>query len=168
MKKIIQRTLFLFCLLLTVQSVSAAVLTILPGNGATSGNGRAPQGSRNYINTVYYINPSEMTASGFGATLVTSVGWTWQAGTPQNTTTTGTIKTYLQSSADAVYSKGSTFSTTGMTKVTDGTITITNSGVQFSIDVPTGGTGTSSFTTVAGQGLYVAFEYHTTTNFSAM
>ena len=104
-----------------------------------------------------------MTTSGYGSAQVTSVGWTWQAGSPQNVTTTGSLKVYLQNSADLAYSKGTTFSTVGMTKVIDGTITITNSGVQFSIDVPVGGTGTSVFNTVAGQGLYVAFEYQTTT-----
>lgn len=149
--------------LLLANLMSAAVLTILPGNGSTSGNGRAPQGSRTFINTLYYITPSEMTTSGYGSDQVTSVGWTWQAGTPQNTTTTGNLKVYLQNSADLAYSKGSTFSTVGMTKVIDGTITITNSGIQFSIDVAAGGPGTSVFNTVAGQGLYIAFEYQTTT-----
>jgi hypothetical protein len=149
-------------MLFMVQSAFAATITVLPGNGSTSTNGRAPQGSRLYVNTLYYITPSEMTTSGFGADQVSTVGWTWQAGSPQNITTIGNLKVYLQNSADLAYSKGTTFSTVGMTKVIDGTITITNSGIQFSIDVPVGGTGTSVFNTVAGQGLYVAFEYQTT------
>ncbi|MFI5171492.1 MAG: MopE-related protein [Chitinophagales bacterium] len=165
MKKILKlSTLFILMLCLS-QTLSAAVITVLsdvPSPG-TSGNGRAPQGSRLYINTLYYINPSDMTSSGFGSDLVTSVGWTWQAGTPQNAITTGNLKVYLLSSTDLVYSRGATFSTVGFTKVCDGTITISNSGVQFSIDVPTGGPGTAAFNTIAGQGVYVAFEYQTTT-----
>lgn len=163
MKKFFKLITILMIFSCISQSMLGAVISVLPGNGATSGNGRAPQGSRTFVNTLYYINSSELTASGFGADLVTSVGWTWTATTPQNAITTGNIKVYLQNSADLVYSKGTTFSTVGMTKVIDGTITITNSGVQFSIDVPAGGTGTSPFTTVAGQGVYVAFEYQTTT-----
>lgn len=148
-------------LLLMMQSLSAAVITVLPNNLSTSGNGRAPQGSRTFINTLYYISAAEMAT--FGADQVSSVGWTWTASTPQNTTTTGNLKVYLQNTTDAAYSKGTTFSTVGMTKVIDGTITITNSGVQFSIDVPVGGPGTSIFNTIAGRGLYIAFEYQTTT-----
>lgn len=163
MKRTFKHVIFSLLMLCVAHASYAATITVLPGNGSTSGNGRAPQGSRLYINTLYYISPSEMTTSGYGSDQVTTVGWTWQAGSPQNVTTTGSLKVYLQNSADLAYSKGTTFSTVGMTKVIDGTITITNSGVQFSIDVPVGGTGTSVFNTVAGQGLYVAFEYQTTT-----
>lgn len=161
MRKLFTHFTAFILLLMVVQSLSAAVITVVPYNLATSGNGRAPQGSRTFINTLYYITAAEMAA--FGADQVTSVGWTWTATTPQNTTTTGTLKVYLQNTTDLAYSKGSTFSTVGMTKVIDGTITITNAGVEFSIDVPVGGPGTSIFNTVAGQGMYVAFEYQTTT-----
>ena len=165
MKKLFKLFTLLVLSLSLSTAVSGAVITVLnsAASPGTSGNGRAPQGSRLYINTAYYISPSEMTSSGFGADQVTSVGWTWTAATPQNATTTGTLKVYLLNSTDLVYSRGSTYSNVGMTKVIDGTITITNSGVQFSIDVPVGGPGTSTFNTIAGQGVYVAFEYQTTT-----
>ena len=47
-----------------MQSIMA-LNTVLPGNGSTSGNGRAPQGSRRFINTKYIITGAEMTASGY-------------------------------------------------------------------------------------------------------
>ncbi len=166
MRKLLKHTFVVALALLLAQAMSAAVITVLTTNGANSANGRAPQGSRLYINSVYYLSATEMAA--FGADQVTSVGWTWfsasiAGGLPQNTTTTGNLKVYLQGTIDAAYSKGTTFSTVGMTKVIDGTITITNAGTQFSIDIPVGGPGTSVFNTIAGQGLYIAFEYQTTT-----
>ncbi|MFN0275317.1 MAG: MopE-related protein [Chitinophagales bacterium] len=155
---------FLGILFTTVQ---AANVTVLPNNNASSGNGRAPQGSRLYINTMYLITPTEMTNSGFGVDQITSIGWTWLAasvsgGLAQNISTTGTLKVYVQSTTNTVYSKGTTFSTAGMTKIIDGTITIPTTTTNFQLDVPVGGTGTSTFTTVSGEGLYIAFEYQTT------
>ena len=49
-----------------------------------------------------------------------------------------------------------------MTKIIDGTMSIPTTLAAFTIDVPAGGPGTSTFTATAGQGLYVAFEYQTT------
>ena len=89
-------SIFLLFFLISIQSTFAALVTVLPGNNSTSGNGRAPQGSRGFINTVYLITPAEMTASGFGANIINSVGWTWNAATglavAQGAVTTGNIK----------------------------------------------------------------------------
>ncbi|MBL7964385.1 MAG: T9SS type A sorting domain-containing protein [Flavobacteriales bacterium] len=145
--------------------VQAAIITVLPGSGTSSENGRAPQGSRLFINSTYIITPAEMTASGFGADLVTSIGWnytaTTNAPTGQNISTSGNLKVYLQTTSDVTYTKGTVFSTVGMTKIIDAVITLPV-GVPFTIDVPTGGPGTLPFNTVAGSGVYVAFEYQTT------
>ena len=140
------------------------VITVLPGNGSTDTSGRAPQGSRLFINTCYIIKPSEMTASGFGADTVKSVGWLWNALTGQNINTKGTLKVYLINTTDTVYNKGTNFTTaiTGMTKVIDDSIFIPAGTGPFALDVPVGGPGTSSFIHTSGRGVYVAFEYKTT------
>lgn len=156
---------------LSCGAMNAQTVTILPGNGSTSGNGRAPQGSRLYIKDVYYISPSEVAAALSGPSLINSIGWTWNkagaAGTPvsQSVQTTGDLVVYMQNSADVSYTKGSSFSAaiTGMTKVYNGTITIPTGTAEITIDLPLGGVGTSAFTTALNQGVYIAFEYHTTT-----
>lgn len=160
---------FVMALMLSSSLFAQTLVNVLPNTNATSGNGRAPQGTRLFINTTYIILPSEMTTSGYGADNITSVGWTWNnplgAGAPttQSIATTGTLKIWMQSTTDVIYSKGTTFSTAGMTKVYDGTITIPATAAQINLDLPVGGPGTSVFTTVAGEGVYVAFEYQTTT-----
>ncbi len=161
---------FLLALMLSASLFAQTFVSVLPmASNATSGNGRAPQGTRLFINTMYIIFPSEMTASGYGADNITSVGWTWNnplgAGAPttQSIATTGSLKIWVQSTTDLAYTKGTTFSTAGMTKIYDGTITIPATAAQINIDLPVGGPGTSVFTTIAGQGVYVAFEYQTTT-----
>jgi len=157
----------LITLLLSGSLFAQTLISVVPNNNATSGNGRAPQGTRLFINTMYIVLPSEMTV--YGVDNVTSVGWTWNnplgggAPTTQSVATTGTLKIYMQNTADVAYSKGTTFSTAGMTKVYDGNITIPATAAQINIDLPVGGPGTSTFTTVAGQGVYIAYEYKTTT-----
>ena len=42
----------------TLSSGSRSVLTVLSNNGSTDTSGRAPQGSRLYVNTCYIIRPS--------------------------------------------------------------------------------------------------------------
>ncbi len=155
----------LFACLILITSVLftyGAIITVVPNNAGTSGNPRAPQGSRLYANTVYHVSAAEMAA--FGANAITNIGWTWSNATAQNITTSGLIKVYVQSTTDATYAKGTSFSTAGMTKIIDGTITIpaVTAGTAFSLTVNAGGTGTSVFTPTAGQGLYIAFEYQTT------
>jgi len=162
-------TAFVVALMLSTSLFAQTLVSVVPSNNATSGNGRAPQGTRLFINTMYIVLPSEMASSGFGANAITSVGWTWNnplgAGAPttQSIATTGNVKIWVQSTTDIIYSKGTTFSTTGMTKIYDGTMTIPATAAQINIDLPVGGPGTSVFTTIAGEGVYVAFEYQTTT-----
>ncbi len=156
---------FFLWLLFAVGGLQAAIIPVLVANG-TSNNGRAPQGSRLFVNTVYLITPTEMTNSLFGADLVTSVGWEWApvGASFQNAQTTGTLRVYIQNTTNTTYSKGTNFTNAlaGMTKIIDGTITIPAGATPFTVDVPIGGPTTSSFSTVAGQGVYIAFEYNTT------
>lgn len=155
--------------MLSTSLFAQTLVNVLPNNNSTSGNARAPQGTRLFVNTMYIILPSEMTSSGYGVDNITSVGWTWNnplgggAPTTQSIATTGNVKIWMQTTTDVAYTKGTTFSTAGMTKIYDGPITIPATAAQINIDLPVGGPGTSIFTTVAGEGVYVAFEYQTTT-----
>jgi hypothetical protein len=141
-------------------------ITVLPANGSTSGNGRAPQGSRRFINTKYLISGSEMTTSGFGTNAVTSIGWTWNvaSGVGQSVATTGRLKVYLRDTSASAVTMGSTFVDTngvGYTKIIEGTINLPTTATAFTVDVPVGGPGTSSFTPTAGNGVLVIFVYTT-------
>jgi len=140
-------------------------ITVLSNNSSTSTNGRAPQGSRAFINSCYFISKGELDSSGFGADSIFSVGWNYEGSTFQSSITTGTLKVYLQNTNDLSYNKGTNFATaiTGMTKVIDRNIMIPNDSGQINIDVPVGGAGTTlPFITNSLQGVYVAFEYQTT------
>jgi hypothetical protein len=158
-----------------VSSVVAQNVLVLPGNGSTSGNGRAPQGSRLFINTKYLITGPEMDASGFGAGTVSSIGWRWNvarpgaAGAPQaqSVATTGNLRVFLKDTAASATGIIGTFIDTnavGYTKIIDATISITRTDtLEFSIDVPVGGPGTSPFTVTPGNGVLIIFTYKTTT-----
>ncbi|MFI5171167.1 MAG: T9SS type A sorting domain-containing protein [Chitinophagales bacterium] len=159
----------LILLLILQNALLAQIVNVLPNNNATSGNGRAPQGSRLYINTIYILTPSEMETAAFGSNNITSVGWTWNnpdgAGTPsaQSVNTSGTLSVYIQNTTDLAYAKGTIFSTAGMTKVFDGNIELPATSDKIDIDILLGGPGTSPFFTIDGQGIYIAFEYFTAT-----
>lgn len=152
-----------------------AIVVVLPGNGSTSGNGRAPQGSRLFVNTKYLITGAEMTASGFGANQVSSIGWRWNAPRPtgagapvaQSVATTGNLKVFLKDTTSGATGLIGTFIDTngvGYTKVIDATISITRTDtLEFTVDVAAGGPGTSPFTPTPGNGLLVIFVYQTTT-----
>ena len=170
MKKISFFLLALF-LVLEISSVIAQT-TVLPGNNSTSGNGRAPQGSRKWINTKYIISSAEMTSSGF-AGVVSSVGWRWNVPSPpaatgptaQNVATTGNLRVYLKDTVAGATSIGSSLIDTmgvGYTKVIDGTISIPAGLGEINIDVPAGGPGTAPYTPTPGSGVLVIFVYKTT------
>ncbi|MCE9537602.1 MAG: hypothetical protein K8R85_00055, partial [Bacteroidetes bacterium] len=147
-------------------NTDAQLVSVLPSNGSTSGNGRAPQGSRRFINSKYLITGSEMTTSGFGANALTSIGWTWNtaSGVAQSVPTTGRLVVYVRDTSASALTIGSTFIDTngvGYTKIIEGTINIPAQSTAFSIDVPVGGPGTSAFTPTLGNGVLVIFVYTT-------
>lgn len=153
-------------------STMSSTTTVLPGNNSTSGNGRAPQGSRRFINTKYIITAAEMTASGFTGA-VSSVGWRWNvpsppaAGAPasQNIATTGNLRVYLKDTVGSALTFGGTFIDTngvGYTKIIDGTISIPSGLSEINIDVPVGGPGTGSYTPTPGSSVLLIFVYKTT------
>lgn len=145
--------------------------TVLPGNGSTSGNGRAPQGSRRFINCKYVISATEMTTSGFGANAVTSIGWRYNVpgfGTPtaQTTATTGRLQVFLKDTVAGATTIGSTFIDTngvGYTKIIDGIYSMPSTTSEINVDVAAGGPGTSVYTPTPGNGVIVIFVYTTYT-----
>jgi hypothetical protein len=147
----------LLILLFGVSFVNYAQQYVSVVSGAsTSGNSRAPQGSQRYIRTCYIIPASEIAASGLpNASILSAMSFEYFAA--QNVATTGTLKVYLQNTADATYLKTSTTWTdviNGMTMVNNASTTIPASTGFWNIPF----VGGSSFT-YSGGGLYVAFEY---------
>lgn len=171
MKKI---SIFFLVFLFMIDICSVIAQTVvLPGNNSTSGNGRAPQGSRRFINTKYIITAAEMTTSGF-AGVVASVGWRWNVPSPpaatgptaQSTATVGNLKVFLKDTAGTATSfAGTTIDTNGVgyTKVIDGTIAIPSGTAEINIDVPVGGPGTGSYTPTPGSAVLLIFVYKTNT-----
>ena len=147
-----------------MRGISDPVKTVLPNSGANLTAPCAPQGSRRFIRACYLITPEEMKNSQFGGNLVSSVGWTWIALDMQNITTTGMLRVYLKNTSDTSYSRGTSFASaiSGMTKLIDGFITLPFGEGTYSLDVPSGGPGTSSFSAISDSGIYVAFEYEST------
>lgn len=154
---------------------STVLYTVINSNGSTSGNGRAPQGSRLFVNTKYLISGAEMVASGFPNSPVTSIGWRWNMPRPgaaaapvaQSVATTGNLKVFLKDTAASATALIGTFIDTngvGYTKIIDATISITRTDtLEFFVDVPVGGPGTAPFTPTPGNGVLVIFCYQTTT-----
>ncbi|HMS65756.1 MAG TPA: hypothetical protein PKD83_10955 [Ignavibacteria bacterium] len=141
-------------------------IEVLPADDGNSQNGRAPMGGRRYIRTVYLIKPSEMVSSGFGADLVTSIGWTYltlNVQNPQNIATRcDNLTVYLMSTTDITNTRGPlgwTSAISGMTKVYSGQCALPSGLGPHFVDINMGGPGTLPFSTIAGQGVYVAFEY---------
>jgi len=127
---------------------------------STSGNGRAPQGSRNISRSVFLITQAEMTAAGFtNGNGINSLAFFYSVA--QDIATAGNMTVYLQNSADATNTKSTTWATaiTGMTTVSNASLTIPNTvGSMF---VPF--SGGSAFTYTGGS-LYVAFDYQNLVN----
>ena len=132
----------------------------LPNNGSTSGNSRAPQGLQRYSRTVYIITAAEMAASGLSnGDVIKSIGFNYS--TAQDISTTGNFIVYMENSSDATNTKSTSWSTaiTGMTTVSNSSITIPAQAGQ--VNFPFSGGSTFTYT---GGGVYVAFEYQNSTS----
>jgi hypothetical protein len=132
----------------------------LPNNGSTSGNSRAPQGLQRYSRTVYIITAAEMAASGLSnGDVINSIGFNYSSA--QDVPTTGSFIVYMENSTDATNTKSTTWSTaiTGMTTVSNSSITIPAQAGQ--VNFPFSGGSTFTYT---GGGVYVAFEYQNPTS----
>lgn len=127
---------------------------------STSGNGRAPQGSRNISRSVFLITQAEMTAAGFvNGNGINALSFFYSVA--QDIATTGNMIVYMQNTADATNTKSTTWGTaiTGMTTASNASLTLPNT--AGSLFVPF--SGGSAFTYTGG-GLYIAFDYQNLLN----
>ncbi len=158
MKKI---TLLLLFTLFGIYDLSAQVDHLNVVNGAaTSGNGRAPQGSRNITRSVWLITAAEMTGGGFvSGDQISGLGFTYQIG--QNIATTGNFTVYLENTADTANNKSTTWATAigTMTTASNSSITIPNVAGEINYNF----LGGTTFTYTGGA-LYVAYDYQNLVN----
>ena len=158
MKKI---TLFLlFALLSLSTSVNAQIdyYGVITGSG-TSGNGRAPQALDRCDRSVWLITAAEMTAAGFvSGDAISSIGFNYLTGA--DVPTTGTFKVYFLNTTAVGNTLSTTWATaiTGMTMVSNSTITVPAS--AGTVDYSFSGGSAFSYT---GGGLYIATDYQNLT-----
>jgi hypothetical protein len=155
MRKITLLLLFVVAAVFSDVQAQTDFYTVLPNNGGTSVNGRAPQGARTCSRSVWLITADEMLAAGFTAgSVVNSLGFNY--GTPQDVATTGSMVIYLQNTADVANNKSTAWATAiaGMTTVSNGNITIPATPGTF--DIPFAGGSAFTYT---GDAIYVAFDY---------
>lgn len=128
-----------------------AVVTVLSG-ASTSQNSRAPQANFRQERCYYFISAAEMTASGFTAGNITSLGFNYSVGAAAS----GTFKVWFENAA-AFFDKGTNFNAAiaPMTLTHTGVITLPAAAgtVDFTLSTP------AAFTYTAGNGLWVAWEY---------
>ena len=130
-------------------------LTVLPNNGGSSGNERAPHTNFRFGRSVYLITAAELAASGYpSGQIPTTVGWTYLVGGTAGGSAPLII--YLENTADTTNTKSTTWATaiTGMTIVHNATTVLPSTAGSFDITL----TGGSPFT-YTGAGLYVAFDW---------
>jgi hypothetical protein len=127
---------------------------VLPDNGSTSGNSRAPQGLFRFERSVYLITAAELQAAGvLTGVSFTSIGFIYSVA--QDIPTSGTFQVYFQNTADVANNMSATWATaiTTMTKV-DSSADVIPSALVFDHAL----SNPSAFTYTGG-GIYVAWEY---------
>ncbi|MBK8465040.1 MAG: InlB B-repeat-containing protein [Chloracidobacterium sp.] len=139
----------------TSTPVTACPLAVLPHNGSSSANARAP--STRYANSraVYLIRASELAAAGYlSGSSPTALSWNYES--VPGVSGAASLRIYLQNTTDTAYNKGTTFSTaiSGMTPVHNFLTTLPATAGVFNIDFAGGDTFTYT-----GGGLYVAYDW---------
>lgn len=130
-------------------------ITVLPGDGSTSGSARCPSTRYRYAHSVYLITQAELAANGLvNGESITGIGWNYNTA-PGHTGYTLLI-VYLQNTADTTNTKSTTWATAiaGMTRVHGATTNLPD--VTGPFDIPF--LGGSPFTYTGG-GVYVAFDW---------
>lgn len=127
---------------------------VLPFDGSSSANCRAPGNTFNYQRTEYLITPAEMAASGFpSGSTVNGIGF--YVSTPGLSSQIGELKVYLKNTTDVTYTLGNTWTTAGFTYVSNN--------ISWIVPITAGAymipfVGGSTFTYTGG-GVYVAWEF---------
>jgi hypothetical protein len=137
-------------------TVAGCPITTLVSDGSTSGNERAPNSNFLFGRAVWLITATELAANGLpSGTVPSAIGFRYA--TAPGVVATGSLKVYLQNTADTTNLKSTTWTTaiTGMTLVhTNAATSLPNTTAPFDITF----TGGSPFTYTGG-GLYVAFDW---------
>lgn len=132
---------------------------VLPTNGATSGNTRAPGNLYKFQRTEYIITAAEIAASGFpSGSVVSSIGFFINAAGIGTVPLTGTLSVYLMNTTDVTYTLGATWTTAGFTLASSNpafTVPISPAGLMYDETF----VGGSPFTYTGG-GVYVAWEFN--------
>lgn len=155
MKKITLLFFFVVSAMFSDLQAQTDYYTVLPNNGGTSVNGRAPQSGRVASRSVWLITADEMLVAGFtDGSVVNSLGFNYSAA--GDIATTGSMVIYMQNTADVDNNKALTWATAiaGMTTVSNGTVALPTTSGTF--DIPFAGGSTFTYT---GGSLYVAFDY---------
>jgi hypothetical protein len=129
-------------------------LVVLPGNGSTSGNARAPITNFAFERAIYLITASELAAVGYpSGSSPTTIGWNYTAA---NVAGSAPLIVYMQNTADVTNLKSTTWATAigGMTVVHNAVTALPGATGPFDITL----TGGSPFTYTGG-GIYVAFDW---------
>jgi len=137
-------------------TVEGCPVTVLPTDGGTSINERAPNSNFRFGRAVYLITAAEAAVNGLvSGTVPSAIGWHYS--TAPGVIATGSLIVYLQNTVDSTNLKSTTWATaiTGMSIVhNSASTTLPNTTVPFDIAF----TGGSPFTYTGG-GLYVAFDW---------
>ena len=139
-----------------IDGTDQLTLWVLPTNGGTSGNTRAPGNAFLYQRTQYLITAADMAASGFpSGALINSIGfYIRSAGVG---TQSGTLNIWLMNTTDVTYGLGSAWTTAGFTQVSSNpTFSVPIEPAELVYDEPF--VGGSPFT-YTGDGVYVAWEF---------
>lgn len=148
-------TLSILCSL-GLSNAIAQVNTIYPAPASTNGtsSNRAPNGTSAHTTMrAMYLVPAADLAGISTATALTSFGFNLATGAAGGAV--GNFSVYLVNTASTTYSMGTTWSTSGMTMVYNGTYSVPSTATV--VDLPL-----SSPFAYTGGGLYVAYEYQGT------
>lgn len=133
----------------------ACPITVLPSNGTTSGNERAPNSNFLFGRAVYLITAAELAASGLASGASPgAIGWHYA--TAPGVSASGNLTVYLENTSDATNTKSDTWATAiaGMTVVHSAPTSLPDTTTPF--DIPFSGGSPFTYT---GGALYVAFDW---------
>jgi hypothetical protein len=134
--------------------VAGCPITVLPNNGGTSGNERAPNSNFRFGRAVWLITAAEAAANGLTSGMSPSaIGFNYSAA---GIAASGTLVVYMQNTADVTNTKSTTWATaiTGMTTVSNSAQSLPAAAGPFDLQF----SGGSPFTYTGG-GLYIAFDW---------
>ncbi|HMT30641.1 MAG TPA: hypothetical protein PKD91_15300, partial [Bacteroidia bacterium] len=139
-------------------ALAGCPVSILPGNGSTSGNARAPLGNFRFERGVYLITAAEIAAAGFSSgQTINTIQWSYSTG--HNISVTGNLQVWFENTSDVTTTKSTTWATAvaTMSNAHNASATIP-AGTTFGVTL------TGAPFTYTGGGLYVGYEWSNAAN----